>query len=380
MARFAGGDNAGHSIQVGDQHLALQIVPSGALVPRPKLFVGGGTVVALPTLIKELDALAALGVDVDRIKLSDRAHVVLPHHALRDRADEAARGAQAIGTTGRGIGPAYLDKVGRSGLLVADLADEKLTAAKIRAGAKELSSAEVEVEIEATLALAKRVRPHVVDGVLFLHEILEAGGPVLAEGAQGTMLDVGYGTYPFVTSSHTIAGGACIGLGIGPTMVRGVTGITKAYCTRVGGGPFPSELDGELAERLRERGHEYGVVTGRPRRVGWFDLIAARYAARVNGLTSLVITKLDVLSGFERIGVVTGYRRNGAPAEAGAMTAGVDVDVTWFEGWDEELDPQARTLADLPPAARTYVNFLQSALGVPVDFVSIGPERSAFVR
>jgi adenylosuccinate synthase len=376
VARFGGGDNAGHSIQVGDRHLAVRIVPSGALVPDVALFIGGGTVVNLETLASELDALTVLGVDAARVKVSDRAHVVLPHHALVDRASEAARGSAAIGTTGRGIGPAYVDKVGRIGVTMGDLLDPAAAAVKIRASYRasapvlaELPDAlKEEDEVAAVLGLARRIVPHVVDGVAFIHDALEGGSRILAEGAQAAMLDIGFGTYPYVTSSHTIAGGACIGLGIGPGTIDRVIGVAKAYCTRVGAGPFPSELEGAVAERLRERGHEYGTVTGRSRRVGWFDAVGARYARRVNGLTSVVVTKLDVLSGLERIGVVTDYGRGAEPA------------VEWHSGWPDEIDSRARALADLPEAARSYVDFLRTSLGVPIDFVSIGPERSAFVR
>jgi adenylosuccinate synthase len=376
VARFGGGDNAGHSIQVGEQRLAVRIIPSGALVPNVLLFVGGGMVVNLETLTQELDALRALGIDPGRVKVSDRAHVVLPHHAFVDRQNERARGSGAIGTTGRGIGPAYVDKVARIGVTVADLSRPETAAEKIRLSFRASAGVLADVpdapneadEVARTLELAERIRPNVVNGVSFIHEALERGARILAEGAQAALLDVGLGTYPYVTSSHTIAGGACTGLGIGPRTIDRVIGIAKAYATRVGGGPFPSELDGALADRLRERGHEYGTVTGRARRVGWFDAIAARYARRINGLTSVVLTKLDVLSGFERIGVVTEYGADGDPV------------VDWHEGWAEEIDPKSRALADLPVAARTYVDFLRTSLGVPIDFVSIGPERSAFVR
>jgi adenylosuccinate synthase len=242
------------------------------------------------------------------------------------------------------------------------------------------STLKEEDAVSQTLGFAERVGPHIVDGVAFLHEALERGERVLAEGAQATMLDVGFGTYPYVTSSHTISGGACVGLGIGPNAIDRIIGVAKAYCTRVGGGPFPSELDGSVAEQLRERGHEYGTVTGRPRRVGWFDAVAGRYACRVNGLTSLVLTKLDVLSSLERIGVVTGYRQSSRAADVAAMAQGVDVELAWCDGWRKEFDPKARDLADLPLAARSYVEFLRNLLGVPMEFVSIGPERSAFVR
>ncbi len=369
VSRFGGGDNAGHSIRVGDRKLALRIVPSGVLQERCELFIGGGTVVSLAGLTAELDSLKNIGVDISRVRVSDRAHVVFPYHAAADKASEEARGSQAIGTTGRGIGPAYVDKVARSGITFGDLLHEERIAEKLRfKGADDL--------IPVTMQAVQRVRSHIVDGVEYLHGALESGRRVLIEGAQGSLLDVGYGTYPYVTSSHTIAGGACIGLGIGPTAIGRVVGVVKAYCTRVGGGPFPSELNDENGERLRTKGAEFGVVTGRPRRCGWFDAVAARYAARVNGLTSAVMTKLDVLTGFERLGIVTGYRVDGKPvgfSEAGNPR--LEVDVEYVEGWDEDLSA-IRSVQDLPRAALAYVRRLESILGVPFDSVSVGPERS----
>jgi adenylosuccinate synthase len=369
VARFGGGDNAGHSIRVGEQKLALRIVPSGVLQERCELFIGGGTVVSLQGLATELDSLQSLGVDISRVKISDRAHVVFPYHAEADKAGEQARGVQAIGTTGRGIGPTYVDKVARSGIMFGDLLRKETLADKLRfKGADEL--------LAPTLEAAQRIAAHIVDGVEYLHDALERGRRVLIEGAQGSLLDVGYGTYPYVTSSHTIAGGACIGLGIGPTAVNRVVGVVKAYCTRVGGGPFPSELLDETGERLRKAGAEFGVVTGRPRRCGWFDAVAARYAARLNGLTSAVITKLDVLTGFERIGIATGYRVHGKAVPFGAAgQPGLEVDVEYVEGWSDDISG-VRRIADLPPAAAAYVERLQTILGVPIECVSVGPERS----
>jgi adenylosuccinate synthase len=363
VARFGGGDNAGHSIEVGDRKLALRIVPSGALVPSAKLHIGSGTVVSLAGLTAELDALAAIGVDVSRISISDRAQVVFPYHAWLDRAAERARGGAAIGTTGRGIGPAYTDRAARLGITFGDL----------------LRPAELAERVRLAL-LAKRVKPHIVDGVAYINDALERGESILAEGAQGTLLDVTYGSYPFVTSSHTIAGGACTGLGIGPGAVRSVTGIVKAYCTRVGAGPFPSELSDATGERLRAAGREFGVVTGRPRRCGWFDAVAARYAIRLNGLDRLIVTKLDVLTGFDLIGVVTGYRHaDGTPAGAGALgEPGLTVDIAFHEGWHEDIRG-VRELKNLPSAARSYIDFMTNVCGVPVALVSVGPERSAYV-
>jgi adenylosuccinate synthase len=370
IARFGGGDNAGHTIVVGTQKIALRIVPSGVLQERPLLFVGGGTVVSLAGLIAELDMLAGLGVDIARVKVSDRAHIVFPYHAERDRAAEAARGKDPIGTTGRGIGPAYVDRVARVGIPFADVRKPDVLAATLRANGAAGA-------VEETLALAQRAAPHVVDGVAFIHGALEGGSRVLIEGAQGTMLDVAYGTYPYVTSSHTIAGGACTGLGIGPRAIGDVTGVAKAYCTRVGAGPFPSELHDEFGALLRERGGEFGTVTGRPRRCGWFDAVAGRYAVRLNGLTAAVITKLDVLTGLERVGIVEGYEIGGAPAGIEAiLEPDLRTRVRWYEGWSESLDGVRRVDA-LPPAARRYVGALQDALGVPVDAVSLGPERTA---
>lgn len=343
VARFAGGDNAGHSLVVGGQTIALRLVPSGILQSQTELFIGGGCVVNPVTLAQELEQIATYGVDPHRVAISDRAHAVLPAHIESDRKRELELAAGAIGTTGRGIGPAYADRASRSGVTMRHFCDEGETPEAIR------------------------LAPHVVDGVAYVHERLERQKRVLAEGAQGAMLDVIYGSYPYVTSSNTIAGGACTGLGIGPKHVGRVVGVAKAYCTRVGSGPFPSELLDSDGERLRERGREFGTVTGRPRRCGWFDAVAVRYAARLNGLDALVLTKLDVLSGFRRIGVVTGYREN----------EGVELET--FEGWEDDLR-DVRRIADLPAAARTYVKAIETMVGVPLELVSVGPEREHLAR
>jgi len=359
VARFGGGDNAGHSIVVGSQELALRIVPSAVMHPDVELFVGGGTVVNPQTLLDELGRLAAIGIDTSRVKISDRAHVVLPHHVMRDAAAERERGSGAIGTTGRGIGPAYVDRVARSGIRFADV------------------MAQDDAEM---LEAARRLAPHVVDGVAYIHERLDGGKRILLEGAQGALLDVGYGTYPYVTSSHTIAGGACTGLGIGPGAIGRVIGVFKAYCTRVGAGPLPSELHDERGEKLRRQGGEFGTVTGRPRRCGWFDAVAARYAVALNGLTNAIVTKLDVLTGFERVGLVTGYRVDGR--SAGFSAAGepdLQTDVEELPGWSEPI-ADCRRIADLPATARAYLQRLQEVLNVPIEMVSVGRERSQLAR
>jgi adenylosuccinate synthase len=385
VARFGGGDNAGHTLVVGDRKLALRIVPSGVLQERPELFIGGGTVVSLEGLVAELDMLASIGVDVSRVKISDRAHVVFPYHAALDRANEKARGEAAIGTTGRGIGPAYTDKVARSGITFGELRKREALADKIRYNllarssifaAMEFAPREEDV-VGSTLGFLPRILPHVVDGVGYIHDALESGKRILIEGAQGSLLDVGYGTYPYVTSSHTIAGGACTGLGIGPTAIGSVLGIAKAYCTRVGAGPFPSELSDDVGEALRTKGGEFGTVTGRPRRCGWFDAVAGRYASRLNGLTSVVLTKLDVLSGLERVAIVTGYRSAGrAVGFEAASDTGLELELAWYDGWSEDIT-SVRTIAGLPPAALRYVEALERSLAVPIEAVSVGPERAS---
>ena len=372
VARFGGGDNAGHSIKVGETTLALRIVPSGVMQPQTQLFIGSGTVVSLDGLLGELKNLAKHGIDTSRIKISDRAQVVFAYHAALDRANEIERGDEKLGTTGRGIGPAYVDKVARFGLSFGDLSNEVAAERRIRSNARRAvergaSFDDIDDLLLKTFAAARRLRPHVVDGVAYVHEALEGGKRVLVEGAQGSLLDVGFGTYPYVTSSHTIAGGACIGLGIGPTAIGRVIGVAKAYCTRVGEGPFPSELLDERGDRLREAGGEFGTVTGRPRRCGWFDAVAGKYAARLNGLTSVAITKLDVLSGFETLGIVTGYGPNGEPH------------IEEHSGFSERID-DVRRIEDLPAAASAYVARLGEILGVPVDLVSVGPERAQLAR
>jgi adenylosuccinate synthase len=381
VARFGGGANAGHTVRVGDRTYKLRIVPSG-VVAGVDCIIGPGTVVSPASLIKELDDLHAAGVDTSRVWLSDLAHLILPYHLELDRASERARGDAKIGTTGNGIGPAYVDRVARVGLRAGDLRDERAWRASVAARCADLASKGIEVDGAAVAddlsAQAKRLLPHVRDTVALLHTMLRAGKRVLAEGAQGTMLDVGLGTYPYVTSSVTVAGGAGAGLGIGPTQIEHVVGVVKAYATRVGGGPFPSELTDATGERLREIGKEFGVVTGRARRCGWLDLAALRYAIDINGITHLAMTKLDVLDGFSEIGVCTEYSGAEEMSLPFAISSGAPCVTESLPGW-ERPTTQARSWEDLPLRAREYVGFVESNTGVPVSYVSVGPERSQII-
>ncbi len=385
VARFGGGDNAGHSIHVGATKLALRIVPSGVLQEHTELFIGGGTVISPVGFLAEIESLAKLGIDIRRISVSDRAHVVMPYHAVADRANERARGSAALGTTGRGIGPAYADKVGRVGITFRDLADHRRFEERLRlspstnAHNREPGHTDEAELLAATLTAADRIAPHIVDGVAYIHDRMAHGKAILVEGAQGTLLDIGFGTYPYVTSSHTIAGGACTGLGLGPTAISSVIGIAKAYCTRVGAGPFPSELEDATGEALRVAGAEFGTVTGRPRRCGWFDAVAGRYATLLNGLSGVILTKLDVLSGIGRLGIATAYRQGNEVVGFGHVgDDDLTVDKEYMDGWDEPLT-EARSLAELPSAARRYVARIEELLGVPVIAISVGPERSQFL-
>ena len=382
VARFGGGANAGHTVRVGDRTYKLRIVPSGVVAGVQACIIGPGTVVSPAALIKELDDLDAAGVDTSRVWLSDLAHLILPYHLELDRVSEQARGDAKIGTTGNGIGPAYVDRVARVGLRAGDLRDERAWRASVAARCAALASTGISVDaaaISEELSIqAKRLLPHVRDTVSLLNAMLRAGKRVLAEGAQGSLLDVGLGTYPFVTSSVTVAGGAGAGLGIGPTFVEHVVGVVKAYATRVGSGPFPSELTDATGERLREVGREFGVVTGRARRCGWLDLAALRYAIDINGLTHLAMTKLDVLDGFEEIGVCTGYSGADDVSLPFAISSGASCVTTTLPGWQHPT-PQARSWEDLPARARAYVDFVEANAGVPVSYVSVGPERSQII-
>jgi len=385
VARYQGGHNAGHTVHVGGRRFVLRLIPSGILNPGVTCVIGNGLVVDLKALFDEVDELDRAGITVTgRLFVSDRAHVILPYHRELDRLSEASLGTRKIGTTSRGIGPAYEAKAARRGLRMCDLADpgavethvrQALDALATLAGAAPFDCAEV---VRDEMALAARVLPMVTDVSVLLAKAMAAGQSVLFEGAQGTMLDIDHGTYPYVTSSNATAGGACTGLGVGPRAIGAVIGIAKAYTTRVGEGPFPSELTDAVGTLLREKGQEFGAVTGRPRRCGWFDAVVVRHAARVNGLDALALTKLDVLDGFDEIRICTGYRIDGAvvtefPADLQRVHRAEPI-LERMPGW-RTPSAGARVFADLPPEARAYIARLEAVTGVPVLLVSTGAGR-----
>ncbi|GIU99297.1 MAG: adenylosuccinate synthetase [Actinomycetota bacterium] len=388
VVRYQGGNNAGHTIVAQGHELRLHLVPSGILYPHITSVIADGVVVDPRVLLEEMDALEALGLDVSRLRVSNNAHMIMPYHLELEKVTERYLGKHALGTTKRGIGPAYADKAARIGLRIQDLFDEKIFREKLDVVLKEKNLVltkvynrlplEAEKIVQDYLGYAERLRPYVVDTSRLLYDGLREGRNVLLEGAQGTMLDLDKGTYPFVTSSNPVAGYALASAGIGPHQVDRVIGVTKAYVTRVGAGPFPTEEPGPDGERMVERGREYGTTTGRKRRCGWFDAVILRYAARVNGLTELFLTKLDVLSGFERIKVCVAYRADGQTFEDvpphQSLIHRAEPVYEEVEGWDEDLGA-ARSLEDLPRAARRYVELVSELVGVPVRMVSVGPAR-----
>ena len=398
VARYQGGANAGHTIQWTtadgvEETFVLHLIPSGIFHAGTVCVVGNGVVIDPAAFMDEVRAVEARGFSVaGRLKVSHTAHLIMPYHKALDRAQERAADADepgsAIGTTGRGIGPAYVDKVARQGIRVVDLLDRDGLRARLTAAIEDKNDVlariygdarlDVDAIVDEYVAFDDAIDPYVTDTAAYLHDALAAGKRILAEGAQGALLDVDHGTYPFVTSSSPTAGGACTGLGIPPTSVDRVIGIVKAYSTRVGNGPFPTELDDATGERLRSVGHEFGATTGRPRRCGWLDLVALRYATRLNGFTELALTKLDVLAGFDEIRVCTAYRIDGKltdryPADARVLGRAEPVYES-LPGFAERLD-DARRFADLPDAAQAYVSYIETRLGVPVTTIGTGPGR-----
>ena len=394
VVRTSGGHNAGHTIVVDGEKFATHLLPSGILTPGATSVIGNGVVVAPDALFRELDGLLDRGVEgvEERLVVSANAHVIAPYHVTVDKVTERFLGKNRIGTTGRGIGPTYADKVNRLGIRVADLFDAKILREKVE-GALDVKNqllakvynrraVEVDAVVEELLSYADRLRPMVRDTSLLLNQALDEGRTVLFEGAQATMLDVDHGTYPFVTSSNPIAGGVCAGAGIGPTRIDRVIGVMKAYTTRVGSGPFPTELVDEDGEKLRKIGGEVGVSTGRDRRCGWYDAVIARYAARVNGLTELFLTKLDVLSSWERVPVCVAYDVDGVRHEEMPMTQTEFHHATpvyeFLDGWGEDISG-CRSFDELPTNARRYVIALEEMSGTPIWGVGVGPGREQTV-
>jgi adenylosuccinate synthase len=394
VVRYQGGHNAGHRIVVDGERFSLQLVPSGILYPGVTPVIGNGVVVDPAVLLTELDTLIERGVDVSRLVVSGNAHLIMPYHQELDRLTERFLGKNALGTTKRGIGPAYADKSSRVGLRVQDLLDHKIFREKLDVVLHEKNLILTKIYNRPAMIakdiaeryldeLAPRIAPMIGDTVGLVHDALASGKRILLEGAQATFLDLDHGTYPFVTSSNPVAGGACVGSGLGPRDITSIVGIAKAYITRVGAGPFPTELDGDTAEYLVTRGDEFGTNTGRRRRVGWFDAVMARQAARVNSLSEIALTKLDVLDEFEEIKVCVAYLHDGVRYEHMPFHQSVLHEVTpiyeSLPGWQSDIT-SATKYDDLPKAAKSYVKYLEEITGVTISVVGVGPGREQFVR
>ncbi|MEJ6507055.1 MAG: adenylosuccinate synthase [Microbacteriaceae bacterium] len=393
VVKFNGGNNAGHTVVIGDETYALHLLPSGILTPGVIPVISNGVVIDPEVLMEELDALEARGIDVSKLVVSSHAHVITQYHRTIDRVTERFLGKHQIGTTGRGIGPTYADKINRIGIRIQDIFDEGILRQKVE-GALDLKNhllvkiynrraIEVDEVVAELLSYADRLRPMVQDTALLLHKALEEDKIVLFEGGQATMLDVDHGTYPFVTSSNATSGGAATGAGIAPWRLTTVIGIIKAYTTRVGSGPFPTELEDEFGEWLRERGHEFGTTTGRPRRTGWYDAPIARYSARINGVTDFVLTKLDVLTGLEKIPVCVAYEVDGQRVEEVPWSQSDFHHATpiyeYFPGWQEDISG-ARSFEELPDAAQSYVLALEAISGARMSAIGVGPSRDAIIQ
>jgi adenylosuccinate synthase len=392
VVRYQGGNNAGHTVVIGDRKFALHLLPSGILTPSVVPVIGNGVVIDPAVLLQEMRGLNERDVDTSKLVISADAHLITPYHVTLDKVTERFLGKAKIGTTGRGIGPTYSDKIARLGIRVQDLFDPSILRQKVEGALDQKNQILVKVynrraiDVDATvdqlLEFADVLRPYVADTALLLNRALDDGKVVLLEGGQGTLLDVDHGTYPFVTSSNPTAGGACTGSGIGPTRITSVVGILKAYTTRVGSGPFPTELFDADGERLRQIGGEVGVTTGRPRRCGWFDAPIARYASRINGLTDIFLTKLDVLTGWERIPVCVAYDIDGVITDEVPMTQ-TDFHharpvYEYLPGWSEDISG-ARELSDLPANAQAYVRYLQDVSGARISAIGVGQDRDATI-
>lgn len=393
VVKFNGGNNAGHTVVVGGEKYALHLLPSGILSPGVIPIIGNGVVIDIEVLYKELDALEARGVDTSRLLVSGSAHVIPSYNRTMDKVTERFLGKRRIGTTGRGIGPTYSDKINRVGIRVWDLFDEKILRAKIEGAleqknhllAKVYNRRQVEVEeiVTELLALSERLRPMVTDASLVINKALDENKTVLFEAGQATMLDIDHGTYPFVTSSSATAGGVCTGAGIGPTRIDRVIGVIKAYTTRVGEGPFPTELFDDMGIYLQTKGGEFGVTTGRARRCGWYDAVIARYSSRINGLTDIVLTKLDVLTGIEQIPVcvaydVDGVRHDEMPTDQSAFHHAKPI-YEYFDGWTEDIF-NVQNFDELPENAQKYVRALEAMSGCRISSIGTGPDRKATIQ
>jgi len=395
VVRFQGGNNAGHTVEVGDKQYKLHLIPSGILYDNKINIIGNGVVVDPQALFQEIDYLEGLGTKVtpDKLAISDRAHLIMPYHKILDSLKEKARGKNDIGTTGKGIGPCYTDKFERSGIRVCDLMHKEVFEEKLKEninmkndyitkvlGGEALNFDEI---FNTYMEYADRMRPFVKDTSVVIYDEIKKDNSVLFEGAQGMLLDIDYGTYPYVTSSNTTAGGVSSGTGIGPTMISKAIGIAKAYTTRVGKGPFPTELNDETGDWIREKGHEYGVTTGRSRRCGWLDLVILKTTTRVSGLTSFAVTKIDTLAGLEKIKVCTGYKFDGKvidyfPASLEDL-AKCEPIYEEFQGWGEEIE-EARSYEELPENAKIYLKKIEEFTGTKVAIVSVGPKRDQTIR
>ena len=393
VVRYQGGNNAGHTVVIGEETYALHLLPSGVLSPRVIPVIGNGVVIDPAVLLREIDDLRKRGVSCQRLLISANAHLIMPHHRALDKVTERYLGEARIGTTGRGIGPAYGDKIARMGIRVQDLFDPGILRQKLELALREKNQLLTKVynrrgiDVDPVAAeyvrYGEQLRPYVADTSLLLNQALDAGKVVLLEGAQATMLDVDHGTYPFVTSSSPTAGGACVGSGIGPTAITKVIGILKAYTTRVGAGPFPTELHDAQGEFLRKAGGEYGVTTGRSRRTGWFDAVIGRYSTRVNGITDYFVTKLDVLSGLDRVPVCVAYEIDGTRHSEMPMTQTglhhAKPVYEYLDGWWEDITA-ARSFTKLPRNAQTYVRALEEMIAAPVTAIGVGPGRDQTIQ
>ena len=389
VARFQGGANAGHTLKFDDKEVVLHLVPSGIFNGDAKCVIGNGVVIDPIALVEEIEGVKKMGFSLDnRFYISQTAHVILAYHKILDQVKEKRRAKDAIGTTGRGIGPAYVSKVARIGVRMVDLLDRKVLRKKIEQNVADINYSlenlyneptldvdEILAEIEDSI---KTLEPFICNTSNILHEAIEAGEEILLEGAQGCLLDVDHGTYPYVTSSSPTSGGACTGTGVPPTAITHVMGITKAYCTRVGNGPFPTELEDETGEKLRKKGHEFGATTGRPRRCGWLDLVALKYAVRVNGMNELTLTKMDVMDGFKEIKVCTSYKFHGKETKVFPLCLDEIEDVepvyTTLPGWDKDISGMT-SWEELPETAQSYIEFIEEYLGVKFTIISTGPKR-----